>query len=500
MQNLKKTFILALFVALGVSPLIPSVKATDGQWQNSVSEASWSYEFYDVDRLVSTKTIGSVSQLNNVVFRFDQAKSTLEFFKNGNVLMVSGVNQIVPAKNRFVYTTTSVTKDSWVTVYEYLPSTGTIQTLYTIPRRTDDLKFTQAMMDGTRLYTSVLHVDQKTKAVESKLSVYDTASTYMYDDFSWNANVPLQEIMDVRDGQVIARFQFSGGFKQLVIIDSTARTVKEIPGTWTEPPGDLLAAHFLSNGSILFFQNYRLYSFDPTVLKTTPVEIKNAHLNWFVKPEQAYQLVGDRMAFIDAENNLSVVAPEGVTKLGKALSGAFFLEENAVHYQTAEGYITYNFLLQHASQRNFRVTDAFDEVVVGVDADAHIWVENTTSGEGVNVGFGTDPVLTDADHVLWKGTDGKLYQATISPLLSLNQHLPAGTAGFTPGTRVKSQDNARVYVVGNDGKLHWIISETVAFSIFGDNWNRHIVEVPAYVLWNYQSGLDVDSKHGINSI
>jgi len=502
MLNLKKTLILALFVAIGVSPIIPSVKAIDGQWQPTVSDAAWSYDLYDVDRL-ATKTISTVSQKNNVVFSFDESKNTLRFFKDGKVLTVTGVSQIVPADNRFVYTIPSTSKDSWATVYEYLPKTGTIQTIYTIPRKTTDMKLSQVIMDGARLYTSILHVDSITKAVKSKLSVYDTVSTFVDDDFLWLVPAPLQEMMDVRDGQILAKFHFDGGNKQLLVIDVAGRKAKDIPGTWVESTGDLLGAHFLSNGAIQYFQDYRLFSFDPTLPNTTPVEHKNAHLNWFVKPDVAYQIVGDRMAHVDAENMLYVTTQDGIATFGKILGGKFQLEENAVYYQTSEGFVTYNFLLKHATQKTFRVTDVFADVTVGVDAKNNVWVENTTTGKIIQIGFSdSDPLLTDRGHAMWKGIDGKWYQATLSPLLDMGkstmQILDDG--GFVPGARVKAVGNPRVYVVGNDGALHWIISETVAGSIYGDGWNRNILEVPATQLWNYQNGLNVSSKNDLQSI
>lgn len=571
MINLKKSVIFAMLVAVAVSPFIPSAKATDGQWGTATAEANWKYDLYTVERLSFGKTVQGPFEFNDGVFVTEQAKSCkypdictvvdTTFLKNGSTLRVNDVSKRVESPfwhsgqdGRVIYFVPSMDKKSWGTMFEYMPETGAIQTLSTIERKSDDLNFQTASMDGSRMYASILHTDKTTKAIESKLNVVDYKSGYTMDDFTWTLNAPWQEIVDVKDGVALAKFRFDGGFTQLILVDEVKRKVTEIPETWTEPNGEIIAAHFLSDGTVQYFKNYRLYTFKPGV-NAKPTESGGAYLNWFVSPEQAVQIVGNRMAYIDPGNTLYVTSPEGASSFGKALNGKFTLEADAIHYESLEGPISYTFSTREWKTRHYRVTDVYKDILVGTDASGDIWYENLTSGKTVNVGYGNDPVLTDREHAIWKGIDGKIYQATFSTLLDLgnanvqavkaygeqtvylqskkeiwrmtdeatyftwfdswndvvsvspqtmhvymDSHTYMGDAPFSPGTRVKAVGNPRVYVAGTDGNLHWIISETVADSIYGESWNKGIIEVRPERLWNYTMGMNVDSNKDIQVI
>ena len=565
MTNLKKILLFSLLVTVSVSPLITKVNATDGQWQPTVSSATWEYDLYRVERLsFGGKAVQGPFKQGDGVFVTQQAKSCvkastckqvdLTLLKNGSALPVSSLSSYGAQDNRFVYFIPSTDKNFWGTVYEYLPETGLIQTLASIERKANELNFEASAVDGSRIYTSILHKEEKTGAVKSKLSMFDYKSTLRFDDFTWNLNVPWQEVADVRNGVVLAKFQFDGGNKQLALVDTATRKVQEIPGTWTEPPGDLVNAHFLSDGSIQYFQNFRLYSFNPTV-DTKPKEHGGATLNWFVDAKSAAKVVGDRMAYVSSDNTLYVSDTNGVANFGKALNGRFALSADTISYQSMDGYISYTFSTKNWKNLHYRVTDTFEDISVGIDGKGDIWYENATSGKTVNMGFGSEPMLTDREHAVWKGADGNVYEATFSSLLDLGtasvkavkalntnavyiingsqmwkipdpttyftwfhswsevttvspQTLKAymdkstfmGDALFAPGTRVKSMADTRVYVIGTDRQLHWIISETVADSIYGSAWNRGIIEVRPERLWNYQTGGNIQSNKDIQVI
>jgi hypothetical protein len=571
MINLKKTLIFTILLAVAVSPFIPSVKATDGQWGTATATDSWDYNLYRVERLSFGKTVQGPFEFNDGVFLTEQAKSckypsTCElvdttFMKNGSALKVANVAKRVTSPfwhtgqdGRFVYLIPSNDDKTWGTVLEYVPETGIIQTLQAIEHKADDLNFLTSSVDGTRVYASILHIDANTKAIETKLVAADYASGYKMDDFTWTLPAPWQEIVDVKDRIVLAKFRFDGGFSQLILIDELKRTVTEIPNTWTEPNGELAAAHFLSDGTVQYFKNFRLYTYKPGV-DVKPMESGGAYLNWFVPSEDAVQIAGDRMAYIDPENTLYVTNPSGASSFGKALGGKFTLEADAIHYESTDGPISYTFSTRVWKRRSYRVADSYKDILVGIDKVGNIWYENLTSGKTLKVGYGTDPVLTDREHALWKGVDGKIYQATFSTLLDLgnpkiqavkasgtntvylmngtqmwritdeptyftwfdswadtvsvspqtlnaykNARANMGNAPFAPGARVKAIGNPRVYVSGSDGSLHWIVSETVADSIYGSSWNKDIVEVRPERLWNYSTGESVESSKDIQII
>jgi len=559
MMNIKKAFIFVFLLAIAVSPVVQFAKASDGQWKTSIADATWNYDLYRVERLVFGKTVSGPYKFNQAAFVTEQ--DSITFLKDDSELRVSNVSKRVSSSfwhsaqdDRFVYLVPSIDGKSWATVYEYFADTGVIKTLDTIVRKSDDLNYLTSAVDGTRVYSSILHTDAITKNIENKLVVSDYQTGYKFDDFTWALSAPIQEIVDVKDSLVLTKFQFDGGFKQLLVIDEKARTVTPVPGTWTQPDGDIVGAHFLSDGTIQYFQNYRLYTYKPGV-DSVPRESGGANLNWFVDAEDAIQFVGDRMAYIDSENTLYVTNLQGASNFGKALNGKFNLEQDAIYYESLDGNISYTFSTKTWNNQPFLVTDTYQDVMVGTDDSGNIWYKNLKTGKIVNVGFGSNPVLTGRENAYWKGTDGKIYHAEFSPLLDVgdadvqavkafgkptvyimsgnkmwrvadevtyftwfdswkdvisvsqqtfkvysDSHTDMGNALYAPGTRVKAVSDPRVYVVGVDGSLHWIVSETVADSIYGPSWNKGIIEVSSVKLWDYSNGTQVNSNKDIQTV
>ena len=61
-----------------------------------------------------------------------------------------------------------------------------------------------------------------------------------------------------------------------------------------------------------------------------------------------------------------------------------------------------------------------------------------------------------------------------------------GNVRYKPGALlVKIQTDPKVYAVGQNGKLHWIVSEAVARGLYGANWNLLIDDVPDSFFTNY---------------
>jgi hypothetical protein len=557
---MKKILILAVAVVIGVSPLLPRVFADSGTWTHTIASAAWDYDFYRVERLAQD-TVSGPYDFNDAVFVMDGSDMTI--FQNGEALGIVGVDQGVISAfwhtaqdGRFIYLVPSDDGEIWGTVYEFDSTTGTSLKLTDIAVSEDDLDFMTFATDGDRVYFGTIHSDEETGEIESELSVYDYGSGYERDDFTYQLTANWQEIVDVQDGLALVKFQFSGGFEQLWLIDQTARSMEAVPDTWTEDPGEIVGAHFVSDGSIRFFRNYRLFHYNPQT-DTAPTDAGGAYLSWFDEVADAVQIVGDRMAYIDDEDGLYVSDVGGVSKFGVATNGLFNLDEDAIYFQNLDGdYRGYHFSTGEWETTSFLVTDSYEDIRVGIDADDNVWYENLTTGYVLNVGYGFKPVvLSDREHAYWQGVDGNLYEVTFSPLLDLERAnveafsaytsngiylvedgnmwlIPDETVYFTwfdtwedtlevsqatintyleshdfkgdlklaPGTRVKSDVSSKVYMVGADYKLHWITSETVADEIYGSDWNQGIVEVTSTYLWKYATGSEVSSTADVRSI
>jgi hypothetical protein len=567
---LKKSLILAVAVAILVSPLLPRVFADSGSWSNTIASAAWDYDYFRVERLALDDVTGPYD-FNDAVFVTDVSASCgydcslvdMTIFQDGEAFEIKNVDQQVASAfwhtaqdGRFIYLIPSDNDETWGTVYEYDSTTGTSVELMDIVQDEDDLDFMTFATDGDRIYYGTIHADESTGKIESELSVYDYDSTYGRDDFTYTLTAPWQDILDVQDGLAIVKLQFSGGFQQLWLIDQTARSLEAIPDTWTESPGEIVGAHFLSDGTIRYFRNFQLYQYDPAT-GASPKAAGGASLSWYDEMEDAVQIVGERMAYIDYEHGLYVSDSTGVSKFGIAHNGFFNLDEDAIYFQNLEGeYVGYHFSTREWETLSFLVTDTYEDIRVGVDADDNVWYQNLTTGHLLNVGYGNEPVvLSDREHAYWQGADGNIYEVTFSPLLDLAREdveafsaydsngiylvaddamwlIPDETVYFTwfdswddtlqvsqatidvyletyefkgdlklaAGTRVMSDVSNKVYVVGSDYKLHWITTETVADEIYGSDWNQGIIEVTSTYLWKYATGSNIASTDDVRSI
>lgn len=62
---------------------------------------------------------------------------------------------------------------------------------------------------------------------------------------------------------------------------------------------------------------------------------------------------------------------------------------------------------------------------------------------------------------------------------------------YAPGTLVKTDYSPRVYVVGDEGELHWLANENVAMSLFGNNWSKDIKNISEVLFTDYSTGADI---------
>ena len=558
-------------LAVLVSPVLPSAFADNGAWQSApIAEASWDYDMYRVQRLAFAQPTDGPFAYSGAVFVSQKSQSCVfdacdrvdvSLFKNGNTLTIGNVNDDITSEfwhkaqgDRFVFETSSGNEEEWFTISEYLPETGDVQTRTVLEKKENAIALTTFATHGSRIYSSTIHEDEETSDVETTLALTDYESGFERDDFTYSLTAPWQEIVDVHEDTLLVKFGFDGGFEQLWLIDERARQMEAIPDTWTEPHADIIAPHFRSDGSVAYFRNFRLFTYMQGE-DELPQEHGGAFLNWFATPAESIQIVGDRLAYVDSENNLYVSDLERVAPFGKVVNGEFTLTDDAMYLHAASGYKGYNFASKTWEDTTFRVTSVYDDIRVGTDASNNIWYQNLTTGRVLNVGFGVAPVLTDRNHAVWKGTDGNIYQATFSELLDLaprkveafksfdnptvyivsnnkmwrvadeqtyftwfdswNEVQSVSSANinvfkdvygfvaeanFAPGTRIKTTVSPKVYIIGNDGALHWIVSEQVANDLYGSAWNQNIITVSPEKIYRYEMGKNLNQNTDIKTI
>lgn len=366
-----------------------------------------------------------------------------------------------------------------------------------------------------------------------------------------------ESLEDANDGVALVKMTFDTGNKQLWYEDThnynhMGMTREAIPGTWVEPEADIYAAHFTQGQAIEFFMNFTRYTYNPET-DDEPVKHDDQFLNWYRDPSVGYQIVDGRMAWVTPDDQLMISETDGTVKtLGTAVGGQFFLESDRVFYATSTGGRQYDFDTSLTTDLAFAVTDTDGgDIYVGLDPVSNVWYADLSTGSTLSLGFGEAPVLADDLHVYWKGEDGALYEGTVSvasPVYAgtasamkgptgstvylvvdgvryafasekayftwfdswdavesvsttdLAQYPLGGTATFAPGTKVKFANDAKVYMVGTDGKLHWLINQTVAYTIYGSSWNKQIVEINNQDLVNMTYGTTVTAESDVNEI
>ncbi len=390
----------------------------------------------------------------------------------------------------------------------------------------------------------------------------EQAAVYVYDAAEGDADIigkhydlRDEQMLDAADGVVLEKLTFPSGNKQLWLGDThnydyNGMTREAISGTWVEPEADIYAAHFVNDSQIEFFMNFirHTYDLDTKVL----AKHDGQYLNWNRDPELGYQIVGSRMAWVDSSDTLYVSDGTTVKSFGITPTGQFYLEAGRLFYGSGSAGKMYDFASGTTTDIAFAVTDSDGaDAVVGNDSAGKVKYLNLATGTSYSLGFGMAPTLSDASHVYWTGVDGNVYEATVSlpsaaslgtvsavkssssntvyliadgkkyampsektyftwfsswnsvqtvSATTLASYADAGTATLAPGTKVKIANDARVYVVGDDGKLHWITTQTVAFSLYGSDWNKNIVEITQQDLVTNALGTPVASEADMQTI
>lgn len=390
----------------------------------------------------------------------------------------------------------------------------------------------------------------------------EQAAVYVYDVAEGDADIigkhyelRDEQMLDAADGVVLEKLTFPSGNKQLWLGDThnynyLGMTREAIAGTWVEPEADVYGAHFVGDSEVEFFMNFIRHTYDLDTKVLTKHD--GQFLNWNRDPELGYQVSGSRMAWVDSSDTLSVSDGANVATLGTAVGGQFYLESGRAFYATATGGAMYDFSTRATTDLAFAVTDSDGaDVIVGNDATGNVKYMNLATKESYALGFGSAPTLSDESHAYWTGVDGNIYEGTVSlpsaaslgtvsavktsasqavyliqgetrygipsektyftwfsswnsvqtvSATTLASYIDGGMATFAPGTKVKIANDARVYVVGDDGRLHWIETQTVAYSLYGSDWNKNIVAITQQDLVTNALGMSVASEADLQSI
>lgn len=75
-----------------------------------------------------------------------------------------------------------------------------------------------------------------------------------------------------------------------------------------------------------------------------------------------------------------------------------------------------------------------------------------------------------------------------------------GNVTYRPGMKmIKINSDPKTYAISRGGKLRWVTSEAVAISLFGNDWNKKIDDVPDGFFPNYTAGANIETTSDYSS-
>ncbi|MBU1028908.1 hypothetical protein KKE28_01750 [Patescibacteria group bacterium] len=75
-----------------------------------------------------------------------------------------------------------------------------------------------------------------------------------------------------------------------------------------------------------------------------------------------------------------------------------------------------------------------------------------------------------------------------------------GAVLYPVRTLVKTPSSPKVYTVGSDGQLHWVTDGLVLTTLYGQNWNRQVHDLPESFITAYRFGGAVSDSTGYYSV
>ncbi len=410
-------------------------------------------------------------------------------------------------------------------------------------------------VDGEMIYATATynHSSDSGMVPQSQVFAYMTR----YDSFKpmyvqWNLRYETLE--DVEDGQAIVKMTFPDGEEQLWVydfIDFGEQEGTAIADTWTPEPEDIVGAHFAKDGDVEFFRMYARTVADESFDSTT---VTTDYLSWYREFDlndlsNLVQINGSYMAYVTPENDLYVSNGESTAFIANiGMTGTFRLMEETILWENGStgGITTVDGVMVESF--DFRPTDILGNIVVGLTGAGDVFYRDMSTDNEMTIGFGGVPYIADARHVYWKGEDAKLYEATLLLDTAMNTAVgtPVKTAsspkvymligdeisyipnetiyltwyetfadvvvisdtqlatydegdsvGYKPGTLVKLATSSKIYVIGDDHKMHWIVKAATASDLYGDDWSDQVVTVSAHEMTDYGYGANIDSENSL---
>lgn len=558
-----KKFLLIPLLAMTVvlNPLMHKTNADSNGWTPIQSSAAWENASYRVERVAETDVRTHLHNAGESVFLSSHGtgcairpcpRYTLTQLKGGLAKVFTDVpasafnHDRVATNGSLLYAVPVSGKDNRFDIVEHDLAAGSRKTVIKEAPFSGASNIVVTKDQGEYFFTVEYNFNNHKRTYKQASVVgWDKAgdtTDHLVDRWQLNR----EELLDSKNGKLLIKMTFETGQKQLWVIDTNVDPIKAmtaVPDSWTEADADIYGAHFLSDGTIEYFQYFTRYTYQ--LGTKAPVRYENQKLNWFKAPHESFVISQGQLAWVDPENQLRVSTPSGVKEFGTAKQGQFSLEGDWLTYAiqtTATEAQSKSVSLSTGASVTVPLyaTDRLGETYVGHDGAGSIVYVNTANNVRLILGTGSGAVLSDATHVYWIGVDGAIYEGTILPtqarpavgevralksptssvvhlvsgdkrwiipnesvyfswfpswnsieLVSdalIQTYAPQGIARFPVGTKVKEQGNASVYVVGADGKLHWIISSPVAYKLYGYGWNQNIVEVPLLALIDYAKG------------
>ena len=562
----KRFNIVLASLAVVIAPLVPGVAAGNvAEWSELPTSNTWEYAEYKVDRLSSTSNI--LMKFGDMLVRVDRASSCngscnlrdLYLLGNGGAVKVSDVptlavdeQQVVLNGDRLAYAEFSNDAQTRINVIEVDLSTGIKSTLIEDVFITDaeQVKIT---VDSEMIYAEVIFNHSLDGDMANQAMIYAYNPRYgMFKPLYLQYELQNEQLMDVEDGSAIIKMTFRTGEEQLWVYDYVEfgeQSATAIPSTWTADVEDIVAAHYTDEGAIEFFRQYARNLTDPSMDSTVVYE---QYLDWYREYDiddlrNIVQTDGGNMVWIDSENELwassgtEVVGLGNITGLGSfTLIGDNVLWSNGLNggIKTVAGKTLYSL--------DFMPTDLLDDVVVGQDISGNVVYMNLETGKEMIIGFGGLPLIADARHVYWKGSDARLYQATVylsSDMATADgtaikiasspkvYFVTSGAASYIPnegtyltwfesfasvrtvtdgqlalyevgeavslkaGALVSIDGSSKIYAVGSDGKLHWVVTSAVAEDLYGSAWSNLVVRVSSADVVNVAFGSSIKSAN-----
>ncbi|MFH1315519.1 MAG: hypothetical protein ABIH67_03935 [Candidatus Uhrbacteria bacterium] len=543
--------IISVVVALAMVAITIPAFATISSDTVPASNA-WHYDGYRVERLNfdGVAVDGPLSIGEHVVIAVstgNTAARDIYFLNDGGYIKVEDVPTRVISEsvysandNRFVWAEVAEIDTYRFNVIELDPATGEKNTIFS------NLFFNGAQSVNVHVegdfYYFTLNMN-----FNSDPNDY-SAEVFWYDPIEHDAviierfnNREFEVFIDTYDDLLMTKMVFPSGEEQLWIYQGDFYWA--IPNSWTATHEDIEAAHFTSDGQVEFFRQYERHLYN---LEASSTEVTGQYLNWDRPITDVYQVTGHNLAWLNEKAELLLSVDGKDLNLGEiGLTGMFRLEDNKLFYDADGTGTVYNLATGEEIEYDFVATDGTNGVMVGVNSLDDIVYYNDEYDILLTVGYGAMPLVTDAQHIYWMGSDENIYEATIDIDLlvgatqvramkstnsntvylidgkdryafqnekvfyswfdnfdqievvsqaKLSEYADAGEAFFQAGTKVKIENDPKVYTVGYDGKLHWIISQAVAFNIYGNDWNQDIIEINLMDLVDYSFGINITSE------